>query len=54
MPTCPVCGTDIELLGDVVDGEVVSCPACGTRFYVKFTGNGVELVEMGEAEDYGE
>ncbi len=29
MSACPVCGTDVELAGDEVVGELISCESCG-------------------------
>ena len=52
--TCSVCGARIELPGDAVNGEIVSCPSCGARYVVKLVG-GVRLEEFrGDVEDYGE
>lgn len=53
--TCNVCGSDIDVPADVVDGEIVSCPNCGTRYIVKLVNGAVTLEEFrGDVEDYGE
>ena len=52
---CSVCGSDIEVPSDVVDGEIMSCPSCGTRYIVKLVNGAVTLEEFkGDVEDYGE
>ncbi|MEL9990280.1 MAG: lysine biosynthesis protein [Thermoproteus sp.] len=52
---CKVCGGEIELPDDVMDGEITSCPTCGTRYIVRLKDGKVELEEFkGDVEDYGE
>ena len=53
MVYCPECETDLDLEEDEVDeGEVVSCPECGSDFEV-ITVNPIELKPVGE-EEYAE
>ena len=52
---CQVCGAEIEVPSDVVDGEIVSCPSCGTRYVVRLVNGTITLEEFkGDVEDYGE
>jgi len=51
MVYCPECETNLDLDEDEVDeGEVVSCPECGTDFEV-ITVNPIELKPVAEAID---
>jgi len=53
---CPECDADLDIPEDVINGEIVSCPDCGTDFEVVLKDNGeVELkpAEI-EGEDWGE
>ncbi len=51
MAYCPECETDLDLEEDEVDeGEVVSCPECGSDFEV-ITVNPIELKPVDEEED---
>ena len=51
MVYCPECETDLDLEEDEVDeGEVVSCPECGSDFEV-ITVNPIELKPVDEEED---
>ena len=53
MVYCPECETDLDLEEDKVDeGEVVSCPECGSDFEV-ITVNPIELKPVDE-EEYAE
>jgi alpha-aminoadipate carrier protein LysW len=50
---CPECDTNLDLTEDEMDeGEVVSCPECGTEYEV-VTINPIELKPV-EAEGYEE
>jgi len=53
---CPECDGKIEVPDDVVLGEILPCPDCGTEFEVYKANNGhVELrVSEVEGEDWGE
>ena len=54
MAQCPVCDAEVELTDDVVVGELVECPDCGTELEVLAT----DPSELGEApeteEDWGQ
>jgi alpha-aminoadipate carrier protein LysW len=51
MVYCPECESDLDLEEDDVDeGEVVSCPECGTDFEV-ITVNPIELKPVDEEEE---
>lgn len=51
---CPECESSLDVEEDEVDeGEVLSCPECGTDFEVVTT-NPVELKAVEEEEDYDE
>ena len=51
---CPICGADIELSDDTVEGELFTCEDCGTELEVI----SVDPPEVAEApqeeEDWGE
>ena len=50
MMFCPECETDLDIEEDEVDeGEVVSCPECGSDFEV-ITANPIELKPVDEEE----
>jgi alpha-aminoadipate carrier protein LysW len=51
MVLCPECETDMDIEEDEVDeGEIVSCPECGSEFEV-ITVNPLELNPVEEDED---
>ncbi len=54
MVDCPMCGAEIKLGDDTVEGELVSCSDCGTELEV----TGVNPFTVSEApkeeEDWGE
>ena len=51
MVYCPECESDLDIEEDEVDeGEVVSCPECGTEFEV-VTVNPIELKPVDEEEE---
>ncbi len=51
MVTCPVCESDIDVDPEEVDeGEIISCPECGTDFEVVTT-EPLELSKIEEEED---
>ena len=51
---CPECESSLDVEEDEVDeGEVLSCPECGTDFEVVTT-NPVELKAVEEEEEYDE
>jgi len=51
---CPICGADVELSADTVEGELITCEDCGTELEVI----SVDPPEVAEApqeeEDWGE
>jgi alpha-aminoadipate carrier protein LysW len=48
---CPECEADLDVEeGDVDEGEVVSCPECGTEYEV-VTSSPLELSKIEEEED---
>jgi len=50
MIDCPECETNLDIEEDEVDeGEIVSCPECGSDFEV-ITVNPIELKPVEEAE----
>ena len=54
MAECPVCGGEVELADDTVEGELIECPDCGSELEVL----AVDPPRLGEApeveEDWGE
>ena len=51
---CPVCGAEIILFEDAVEGELIVCPECGVELEV-ISLNPPEVVEAPqEEEDWGE
>ena len=51
MVLCPECESNLDFEEDEVDeGEIVSCPECGTDFEVVTT-NPLELNRVAEEED---
>jgi len=51
MPLCPDCETDLDIEEDEVDeGEIVSCPECGSDFEVVST-NPLDLSKVAEDDD---
>ena len=51
MVLCPECETDLDVAEDEVDeGDVVSCPECGSEFEV-VTANPLELQPVADEEE---
>lgn len=54
MTECVTCGAEVELGGDVMQGELVECAECGTELEVV----GVDPLALAEApteeEDWGQ
>ena len=51
---CPVCGADVEIADDAVQGELITCPECGVELEV-LSINPPEVAEAPqEEEDWGE
>ena len=55
MATCPECSATITLPKDVMEGEIVTCPDCGTSYEVYSTesGFGIRPAKV-DGEDWGE
>ncbi|GAH08094.1 unnamed protein product [marine sediment metagenome] len=53
---CPDCDAQVEVLEDVLVGEILSCPDCGLDLEVKeIKKNRVEIERIAiEMEDWGE
>jgi alpha-aminoadipate carrier protein LysW len=53
---CLECDADLEIPDDAVNGEIVSCPDCGTDFEVIIKDNGETELKPAEieGEDWGE
>ncbi|MGD1834331.1 MAG: alpha-aminoadipate/glutamate carrier protein LysW/ArgW [Nitrososphaeraceae archaeon] len=49
---CKECGGELDIPGDAVVGEIVTCPDCGGDFEIS-SKNG-EKIELKEAESVGE
>lgn len=54
MPECPVCGAEVSVTDDVVEGELLVCDDCGTELEV-ISVDPPKLKEAPQAEeDWGE
>ena len=51
---CPVCDAEIEAPDDAVEGELLSCPDCGTELEVISTDPFAVSEAPQEEEDWGE
>jgi alpha-aminoadipate carrier protein LysW len=51
---CPVCAAEVDFPDDAVQGELISCPECGTELEI----TGIDPPQLAEApqeeEDWGE
>lgn len=48
MPSCPECDSNLDVeLGEVEEGDVISCEECGTEYEVV----GVEPLELARVDD---
>jgi len=53
--SCPDCFGEIDVPGDVMEGEILSCPDCGLELEVEIVDNGIEIIPIAiEKEDWGE
>jgi alpha-aminoadipate/glutamate carrier protein LysW len=52
--TCPECGADIEVDGNVEKGEIIVCPDCGAELEVTKVNPVVLELAPEEEEDWGE
>lgn len=52
---CIECDTEIIILGDYEQGQIIECPDCGTEYVVEHDVNGNKiLVQLNlEGEDWG-
>ena len=50
---CPECDAELEIPGDVISGEIVSCPECGMDYEVKLREKGEVVLEPAEIEGEG-
>lgn len=53
---CKMCGGDIAVPGDVIQGEIVACPDCGLEFEIQEVNSGNVVLRAAEEvkEDWGE
>lgn len=51
---CPVCGVEIELAKDTVQGELIECSDCGTELEVVSVNPPKVQEAPQEEEDWGE
>jgi len=53
---CAECGGEIDVPDDVVPGEIVTCPDCGTDYEVKNIKSNIVTLKPAEmvGEDWGE
>ncbi|HIQ55566.1 MAG TPA: sulfonate ABC transporter [Pyrodictium sp.] len=52
--TCPICGGEVELVDDVMDGEIIE-HECGATLVVRIENGNIKLEEFqGVEEDWGE
>jgi len=51
---CPICDAEIKAPGDVVEGELLSCPDCGTELEVISIDPFTVAEAPQEEEDWGE
>lgn len=51
---CPVCGAQIELTSDAVQGELIGCPDCGTELEIVSVNPPQVKEAPQEEEDWGE
>lgn len=53
---CEMCGGNIAIPEDVIEGEIVSCPDCGLDFEINTQSSGTIILRPAEEikEDWGE
>lgn len=55
MVKCLECDAEITIAKDVIEGEIVSCPDCGSAYEVYKEGNDFQIRPAKiEGEDWGE
>jgi alpha-aminoadipate carrier protein LysW len=52
--TCPECDAEIDLSDDVLEGEIIQCPECGTDLEVTSMDPPTLELAPEEEEDWGE
>jgi alpha-aminoadipate carrier protein LysW len=52
--TCPECDAEIDLSDDVLEGEIIQCPECGTDLEVTSVDPPTLELAPEEEEDWGE
>jgi alpha-aminoadipate carrier protein LysW len=52
--TCPECDAEIDLSDDVLEGEIIQCPECGTDLEVTSVDPPTLDLAPEEEEDWGE
>jgi len=51
---CPVCGAEVEFPDDAVEGELITCPDCGTELEIISLDPPTLEEAPQEEEDWGE
>jgi alpha-aminoadipate carrier protein LysW len=51
---CPVCAAEVVFPDDAVEGELISCPECGTELEITSVDPPVLAEAPQEEEDWGE
>jgi alpha-aminoadipate carrier protein LysW len=54
--SCPECNAEMKVPSDAIDGEIVSCPDCGSALELVFASDGTIQLQPAEVigEDWGE
>ncbi len=51
---CPICDGELELADDIVPGELLECPECGTELEIESIEPVVVTEAPSEEEDWGQ
>lgn len=53
---CPECDAEVRIPDDAIEGEIVTCPDCGSDFEIRSVGDGKAELKTAEkiGEDWGE
>ena len=55
MTKCEECDADISIPSDALEGEIVTCPECGSSFELAKVSNGFDLTPaQSVGEDWGQ
>ncbi|MEE8132758.1 MAG: alpha-aminoadipate/glutamate carrier protein LysW [Nitrososphaerales archaeon] len=55
MVTCTECDADVKIAGDAIEGEIVTCPDCGTSYELVKGNEGFNIKPAQVVgEDWGE